>query len=226
MRRLFNICLLLAAIVLLLTNNGLPCYYVCGDANSDEVINIGDVVFLINHIFRSGISPEFLQAADANNDGSITVADAVFLINYVFRDGVSPVCSYTADYCGVIITDLPPDSIQLEHHHLMAIEINGDNINIVTAYSGGCHDHYFQLYMSPAAFAESYPVQANLYLRHDGNYDPCDGWITDTLSFSLRPVGRLHNLMYDQPDSIIINVFEYFDSEPAGMLSALYWTGM
>jgi len=66
--------------------------FVCGDANGDELINIGDAVFLIAFVFNSGPAPDPLEAGDANGDGNTNVGDAVYLINYVFLDGPPPIC--------------------------------------------------------------------------------------------------------------------------------------
>ena len=66
--------------------------FLCGDANSDQAVNVADAVFIINYVFRSGIAPDPLEAGDANFDGDVNIGDAVYLINYVFRDGDAPVC--------------------------------------------------------------------------------------------------------------------------------------
>lgn len=66
--------------------------YICGDANSDEIINVGDAVFLINYIFQNGPSPDPREAGFANGDNDIDVGDAVFVINYIFKSGESPIC--------------------------------------------------------------------------------------------------------------------------------------
>ena len=63
--------------------------------------------------------------------------------------------------------------------------------------------------MSPAAFLESHPVQANLYLRHNSNGDLCEALINENVSFNLRPIAELYKSLYGQYDEIIINVFEY-----------------
>jgi hypothetical protein len=84
-----------------------------------------------------------------------------------------------------------------------------DTISLNVTYSGGCKEHCFSLYMSPAAFLESYPVQANLYLRHNSNGDDCEAFIYKTVSFNLRPVSELYKSLYGSYDEIIINVFEY-----------------
>jgi hypothetical protein len=67
-------------------------FFVCGDANGDDIVNIGDAVFLINYIFKFGSAPEPIEAGDANCDGSIDVGDAVYLVHYVFMKGDPPCC--------------------------------------------------------------------------------------------------------------------------------------
>lgn len=66
--------------------------YVCGDANGDGMVNVGDAVFIINYVFKGGAAPERLEAADANADGECNVADAVYLINHIFKGGNPPLC--------------------------------------------------------------------------------------------------------------------------------------
>jgi Dockerin type I domain len=65
---------------------------IAGDANADGRINVGDAVFLINYIFKSGPAPSPLEAGDANCDFRVNVGDAVFLINYIFKGGPKPIC--------------------------------------------------------------------------------------------------------------------------------------
>ncbi|MEZ5357743.1 MAG: lamin tail domain-containing protein [Candidatus Zixiibacteriota bacterium] len=66
--------------------------YVCGDANADQSINVGDAVYLINYIFKGGSAPVPLESGDANCDGSVNIGDAVYLISYIFRGGPAPCC--------------------------------------------------------------------------------------------------------------------------------------
>jgi len=70
--------------------------YLCGDANGDVQVNVGDAVALINFIFKGGAEPVPPCSGDANGDGNINVGDAVYLITYVFRSGPAPVesCCY------------------------------------------------------------------------------------------------------------------------------------
>ncbi len=61
-----------------------------GDANGDGTANVGDAVFLINFVFKSGPAPDPLSAGDANADCQTNVGDAVYLINFVFKSGPPP----------------------------------------------------------------------------------------------------------------------------------------
>ncbi|MCK4403992.1 MAG: alpha/beta fold hydrolase [candidate division Zixibacteria bacterium] len=61
-----------------------------GDANRDGQIDLGDVVYLINYLFRSGPAPVPLWIGDANCDDMVDLGDVVYLINYLFREGPPP----------------------------------------------------------------------------------------------------------------------------------------
>ncbi len=64
--------------------------YLCGDANGDFLVNIGDAVFIVNFIFNSGQEPDPLESADVNCDNGSNIGDAVYLINFIFKNGSSP----------------------------------------------------------------------------------------------------------------------------------------
>ncbi len=66
--------------------------YRCGDANHDNAVNVGDAVYVINYIFKSGPSPIPLSGGDANCDRAVNVGDAVSVINYIFKGGPAPCC--------------------------------------------------------------------------------------------------------------------------------------
>ncbi|MCK4404031.1 MAG: dockerin type I repeat-containing protein [candidate division Zixibacteria bacterium] len=70
---------------------GIPA--ICGDANGDQIVNLGDIVYLIGYVFRGGDPPKCpSDRGDANNDGIINLGDIVYLIGFVFRGGSAPVC--------------------------------------------------------------------------------------------------------------------------------------
>jgi hypothetical protein len=63
-----------------------------GDANGDQVINVTDVVYMMNYLFRHGPSPVSFVSGDANCDNDLGILDVVLLINYLYKEGVTPGC--------------------------------------------------------------------------------------------------------------------------------------
>jgi len=66
---------------------------VCGNVNNDGVVDIGDVVYLINYLYRSGPEPEcapITACGDVNLDGAVDIGDVVYLINYLYKSGPPP----------------------------------------------------------------------------------------------------------------------------------------
>jgi hypothetical protein len=69
-----------------------PCDCTPGDANNDGAVNVGDAVYMINYVFKSGPAPTpyAVCSGDANCDCQANVGDAVYIINYVFKSGPPP----------------------------------------------------------------------------------------------------------------------------------------
>jgi len=70
-----------------------------GDVNADCVVTAGDIVYLINYLYRSDPPPNPLRGGDVNCDCVVNAGDVVYLINYLFRGDSPPVSSETCD-CG------------------------------------------------------------------------------------------------------------------------------
>jgi hypothetical protein len=68
----------------------------CGDANSDDLINVSDAVHLVAYIYYGGAEPYPFENGDANCDTLINVSDAVWIINYIFIGGNAP-CDVDGD---------------------------------------------------------------------------------------------------------------------------------
>jgi hypothetical protein len=64
--------------------HGIPV--VCGDLNGDGDVEPGDIVFLLNYLFRGGPAPPCPAArADCNGSYGADAGDIVSLISYLFR---------------------------------------------------------------------------------------------------------------------------------------------
>ncbi len=65
-------------------------YAIRGDVMGDGVIELGDVIYLINYLFKGGPPPEVMETADCNCDDIIDLGDAVYILNYLFKGGPLP----------------------------------------------------------------------------------------------------------------------------------------
>ena len=57
-----------------------------GDLNSDDAVNILDIIALANLILGSDPTNEELQLADLNGDGVLNILDIIFLVNIILSD--------------------------------------------------------------------------------------------------------------------------------------------
>ncbi|GEM_PF-2411104 len=71
---------------------GDACEWICGDANGNGAVNILDVTFLINYLYKSGPAPDPEASGDVNNSASINILDISYLINYLYKSGPVPNC--------------------------------------------------------------------------------------------------------------------------------------
>lgn len=55
-----------------------------GDANADRTVDLADVVFTLNALFRGGPQPPCRDAADANDDGCLDLSDAISVLLHLF----------------------------------------------------------------------------------------------------------------------------------------------
>ncbi len=70
--------------------SGLFPTWMFGDANRDKIVDIGDVMYLIGYLFKSGPLPKPLAAGDANGDCIVDIGDVMYLIGYLFKAGPIP----------------------------------------------------------------------------------------------------------------------------------------
>lgn len=83
--------------------------YLVGELNGNGKVDSGDIILLINYLFRNEPFPTGipLEAGDANQDGKVDGADVIYLLDYLFRDGPSP-CQQPPE--GFIPTPSQPSS--------------------------------------------------------------------------------------------------------------------
>jgi len=63
-----------------------------GDADGDGIINISDVMYMVNYLYRGGPYPVSFEAGDANCDDDHSIVDILTLINYLYKGGRPPGC--------------------------------------------------------------------------------------------------------------------------------------
>ena len=63
---------------------------VCGDANDDGSVNVGDLVYLISYIFHQGPPPIDPTAGDLDLCGGIDNRDVDYLMDWIFSGGPDP----------------------------------------------------------------------------------------------------------------------------------------
>ncbi len=66
--------------------------YLRGDCSGDGGVGAGDIVCLVNYLFKAGTAPDPMEAGDADCNHIIDSGDVVYLINYLFRNGPEPGC--------------------------------------------------------------------------------------------------------------------------------------
>lgn|SRR5574341_506818 len=70
-----------------------------GDANSDQIINLNDIISLVNHVFKPQGCPSqpslcwisnLYCRGDVNGDININLTDIIYLVNFIFRGIAAP----------------------------------------------------------------------------------------------------------------------------------------
>lgn len=111
------------------------------------------------------------------------------------------------------ISDIAPGDLKKDSFSITHATIDNTSLYIVASSGGGCREHSYTLTMTPSAFMESFPVQANIYLRHDAKDDPCDAIVTDSVVFDLRPIVTLYQQMYGPNGQVNLNLFNFEQTE-------------
>ncbi len=61
-----------------------------GDVNYDMALNVADLTYIVDYLFRGGPPPPCAEEGDVNGDGPTNVADLTYIVDYLFRGGPPP----------------------------------------------------------------------------------------------------------------------------------------
>ena len=61
-----------------------------GDVTKDGTVDVNDVIYLLNYLYKSGPVPDPLRLGDLTEDCLVDVGDIIFLINYLYKSGPPP----------------------------------------------------------------------------------------------------------------------------------------
>ena len=114
-------------------------------------------------------------------------------------------CTEEACEIGVPVFECP-DGIMGDSIDVMGALLQGDALTLEVGYSGGCEQHDVGLCFG-GGFEESLPVQGGLVLIHDSHGDACEAYITDTLTFDLRPYADYYKSEYQTDGGVILTNF-------------------
>ncbi len=68
------------------------CPFICGDCDIDGRLNILDIVYLLNFIYKDGPATYPRKSGDIDHNWVIGIKDVVYLINCIYKDGPDPIC--------------------------------------------------------------------------------------------------------------------------------------
>ena len=96
-----------------------------------------------------------------------------------------PVTAVPDNFCGSAISR--GTATQQDPLTSLDAQVDGDCLRLKVGYSGGCKEHFFDLYWS-GDWDKTKPPVAHLYLAHNGNGDACEAIKTEKLGFALNQV--------------------------------------
>ena len=66
-----------------------------GDASNNGILNLLDLIYVINFLYKSGPAPACIDEADANGNNVLNILDVTYSINYMYKGGPAPICGTT-----------------------------------------------------------------------------------------------------------------------------------
>lgn len=69
------------------------CAAICGDANGNGSVDVGDAIYLLNYLYKGDSPPScdpITDCGDVNLDEVVDIGDAIYLLNYLYKSGPPP----------------------------------------------------------------------------------------------------------------------------------------
>ena len=66
-------------------------WYYPGDVDHSGEVDIADLTYLVNYMFKKGWPPVIEAAAQMDGQGGVDVSDLTYLVKYMFKQGPPPV---------------------------------------------------------------------------------------------------------------------------------------
>jgi hypothetical protein len=87
----------------------------------------------------------------------------------------------------IVAQSTSPEDWPTDPFSLGEVTFDGTTIQADVSYGGGCADHRMDLVIW-GGWMESFPVQVNALITHDGADDPCDAVVSETRTFDVFPL--------------------------------------
>jgi hypothetical protein len=158
---------------------------VCDSNDCKTVIQLDDSTIIIPYQLDSTMALAegqevviaYSEIQDHNNYGDSAI---VANITWLEQIGCSPIIMVKPDVTSVS-NKLPSDKFTIS-----GSKINGDCLEIIVSFSGGCKAHEFIMTYQKLPNFEKYSGQ--LTLGHNSHGDMCEAYITQSVSFNLAPL--------------------------------------
>jgi sugar lactone lactonase YvrE len=152
-----------------------------GDMNADLSVSSSDIIFLVNHVFKSGPAPVPGTVGDVDASCTVTASDIILLVNFVFKSGIAPTIGCPVEPAlGIQGSDYANTNTGSDA--LVVIE-KADNEDRISAYRilivKNATAAFFNLDSATATLSSGYtdvlPTGQDIYLRMPSLANDTDG---------------------------------------------------
>ena len=104
-------------------------------------------------------------------------------VTWMEQSGCSPIVNIQSTDITSVYSKLPSDPFTINN-----AKIEDDCLHISVSFSGGCAAHEFIMKYSDLPGFDKYDYNGKLTLGHNSHGDMCEAYITQTVSFDLKPL--------------------------------------